>query len=272
MAKDRENYDYDPATSRALLRSGISAQPVPPSKVAPRELPYSAAGLPGLMIRELPEFQGSNVSGFVTSDPRIAEEMRNRGMQQNVFVSPKPALSTIGHELEHLLARQNLGSPVLVREEFYDLLGRNHREKSANVRSFLTGLEQSLPYIKEKYGVSNAYLTPEFIKEQGSVGLYELLATLGGIESSKNVDLTTDPELRKTLFSSPAVRQAYGAVTGLRQTRLDPRDIPPYTKIADYPADKKDTAQEPGVINKLKRLLGYASGGHVPDAGNQKLI
>jgi hypothetical protein len=195
--------------------------------------------------------------------------MKNRGMQQNLFVAPKADAQVFAHEIEHLLARQNLGSSVMVRDTFYDLLGDNAKERSKNAQTFLRGLEQSLPYLEEKYGARNGYMTPKFIQSQGHVGLYELLATLGSIESSQNVDLTKDPELRKTLFSNPSIREAYSAVTGLRQTRLDPRDIPPYTKVKEL-TDKEPT--KPGLGAKLKQMFGYASGGMMPNAGNHKFI
>ena len=107
-------------------------------------------------------------------------------------------------------------------------------------------------------------MTPEFLKKQGGVGMYEVLATLGGAESALGVDLTKDPVLRKTMFKDRDVREAYNAVTGLRQTRLDPRDIPPYTRVEE--------PVEPGMMGKLKRMMGYAEGGYVENAGNTKLI
>ena len=135
----------------------------------------------------------------------------------------------------------------------------------SNLRGdFLDGLIQSLPYLKDKYGIENGYMTPEFLKKQGGVGMYEVLATLGGAESALGVDLTKDPVLRKTMFKDRDVREAYNAVTGLRQTRLDPRDIPPYTRVEE--------AVEPGMMGKLKRMMGYAEGGYVENAGNTKLI
>ena len=82
--------------------------------------------------------------------------------------------------------------------------------------------------------------------------MYEQLASLAGYEAANNVDLTKDPVLRKTLFSDKDVRETYNAITGLRQTRLDARDLPTYTR-----------QPEPGITDKLKKLLGFASGGPV---------
>lgn len=256
--------EYDLETYKMLRRAGVDPRPVAPAKIPSGQLPYTSAGLPGLMIRHLPELEHTNTLAFVLDSPVIGREMLNRGLQQNIFARPTADAATYGHEIEHLLARQNLGSSLAVREKFTELLGNTFSERLRNQNSFLTGLEKALPYLKEKYGVDDAYMTSKFIQSQGQVGLNELLSTLGGIESAHNVDLTKDPELRKTVFSSRPVREAYSAVTGLRQTRLDPRDIAPYTKIEE--------PVEPGVMNKIKRMLGYSFGGHVPHAGNKKLL
>ena len=78
------------------------------------------------------------------------------------------------------------------------------------------------------------------------------------------MDLTKDPVLRKTLFKNKEVRETYNAITGLRQTRLDARDLPPYTRQSE--------PTEPGVIDKLRKMIGYANGGYVENAGTHKII
>jgi hypothetical protein len=164
------------------------------------------------------------------------------------------------HEAEHVLARQNAGFGTETRDRFVEMLGKNSGSKQ---NSFLDGLKESLPHLEEKYGIKNGYMNPKFIDSQGRVGLYEIFATLAGAESQLGVDLTKDPELRKTMFKDKTVREAYNAVTGLRQTRLDPRDLPPYTVQPE---------NEPGIIDKAKKLIGLADGGYIEHAGNKKLI
>jgi hypothetical protein len=155
----------------------------------------------------------------------------------------------------------------LTRDKFEELLGDGSDKPTTQIvrkrGAFLDGLIESAPYLKEKYGIDNAYMDPEFIREQGRVGLYEILATLAGTEAAQNVDLTKDPVLRKTLFKDKDVRETYNAVTGLRQTRLDPRDIDPYTRQPE---------KEDGMLGGLKKLIGYANGGRVDNAGGSKLI
>jgi hypothetical protein len=76
--------------------------------------------------------------------------------------------------------------------------------------------------------------------------------------------------LRKTLFKNKNVRETYNAITGLRQTRLYARDLPPYTRQSE-PTEPTEPA-EPGMMDKLKKMIGYANGGYVENVGNNKLI
>lgn len=228
-----------------------------------QKLPSNAAGIPGLLVRDMPYLEDTNTRGFVMQSNRLKDEVANRALQPNVFVAPNAGPQTVAHEVEHLLARQNAGFATKTRDRFQELLGSS---ASSGQRKFLEGLKESLPYLQEKYGIKNGYMDPDFIDRQGGVGLYEIFATLAGAESSLGVDLTKDPELRKNMFSDRKVREAYNAVTGLRQTRLDPRDIPPYTRVEEPP--------EPGVMGKLKHMLGLANGGLIdkPLQGGNKLI
>jgi len=135
---------------------------------------------------------------------------------------------------------------------------------------FVSNAIKSLPYLEEKYGlVKNAYFNPVAMRAMTGndfgVGFYEILASLAGLEASKNVDLTKDPVLRETLFADKDVRETYNALTGLRQTRLDPRDIAPYTRV-------KEKEKEESIMQKIKSKLGFSWGGHIPQAGNNKLI
>lgn len=265
MATSKDD-EYDAVTREYLMKAGLpfeeSAAPVIRDQ---SKLPYTAAGLPTLRARQMDALKGTNMYGFMFSSNELAKKDSNRGLGQDVFLSPNARPSTAAHEIEHLLARQNLGFSQLTRDKFGELISPNPTDQMKATSSFLDGLKESLPYLKEKYGLSGKYMTPQFIDKQGRVGLYEILADLGGIESHLGVDLTKDPELRKTMFKDKNVREAYNAVTGLRQTRTDARDLPPYTRLPE-----KD--ESGGVVNKLKKLIGYAEGGAIPEAGSKKLI
>ena len=247
---------YDEFTQHNLALAGL---PSLRSAVRPRTtnepLPYNTAGLPALRVYDMPFLEGTNTLGFVLASNRLAQEQANRGAQQNIFVSPSANAATIAHEAEHLIARQMLGHPAKVRDKFIELLADDPRQQNQYVSSFLNGIIKSAPYLKKTYGIDNAYFDPDFIWKQGRVGLYEILASLAGTEVAKHVDLTKDPELRKTMFKDPAIREAYNAVTGLRQTRLDPRDIAPYTRVPE----PKEKAQS--LLEKTKKSLGFNGGG-----------
>lgn len=260
------NQKYDDDTMAMLLRNRLPfterEAPVRKSKEA---LPYNTAGLPNLLVREMPYLADKNARAFVLNSNRVADEQRNRGLQQNIFVNPKADAMTIAHEAEHLLARQNAGFAQMPREIFNKMIEQGGGKVHRALPQFLDGLAESLPYLEKKYGIKNGYMDKDFIKEEGQVGLHEIFATLAGAEAALGVDLTKDPELRKTMFKDKNVREAYNAVTGLRQTRLDPRDIPPYTRVPE----KEEGS---GITDKLKKLLGLANGGYVENAGNRKLI
>ena len=134
--------------------------------------------------------------------------------------------------------------------------------------AFVNAAIDAAPYLKEKYGLSNAYFDPQQRELQGARTknlLYEQLASLAGAEVAQGVDLTKDPVLRKTLFKDKDVRETYNAITGLRQTRLDAKDLPPYTR-------QPETGADVGAVSKIKKLIGLANGGAVPEAKNTKLI
>jgi hypothetical protein len=125
------------------------------------------------------------------------------------------------------------------------------------------------PHLKEKYGIKSAYLDPEMLKFQEKAGrlpnlLYEQLATLASIEDTQGVDLTKDPVLRKTLFKDQDVRETYNALTGLRMTRLDARDLPPMTRVPE-----KGSEKEAGLTDRIKKMLGFSKGG---DVSNDEFI
>jgi hypothetical protein len=95
------------------------------------------------------------------------------------------------------------------------------------------------PYLAEKWGLDKADTVDGYFSKRVSARpdknnfLYEQLATLSALEQVANRSLTDDPYIRKHVLKTPAEREAYNAMTGLRQTRLDPRDIAPYTPVSD---------------------------------------
>lgn len=254
--------NLDRETIETLIGEGISPEAVaalPRSK----NMPSNTAGLPGLRMYKDPSLAGSTTGAYMLGGKNQGDdEIKNRGMAQAMFVSPDYADNTvpIAHEAEHLLARQNLGHPSKINNKFDELMGDKGSSRIDVVRAAIA----AAPYLKEKYGLDSGYFSEAMYKLQGSRAknlLYEQLADLAALEQKHGVDLTKDPELRKTLFKSQDVRETYNALTGLRQTRLDPRDLPPHTRVP-----------EPGMVDTIKKKLGFSFGGAVPHAGNNKLI
>jgi len=243
------------------LRGGdIDPSRLKERKISSADQPYTSAGLPSLRVFDAPELQGTNGLGFVLGSNRIADFDKNRRQAQAVFLRQDADKNTLAHEQEHLLARQGLGTGAMINEKFDELIGK---KGGAQRKQFVEDAVGAAEHLKTKYGIDDAYFDPHMLK-QGGTALYEQLASLAGYEAANNVDLTKDPVLRKTLFKNKNVRETYNAITGLRQTRLDARDLPPYTRQSE-PA-------EPGMIDKLRKMIGYASGGYVENAGNSNLI
>ena len=246
----------------ALMR-GERMQPEAMTRVRPPlELNPSAAGLPGLMLYNDPSLPGTNTAGYVMVGD---DDAKNPAMAQAMFLNAKDGnkADTIAHETEHLLARQNLGRGSNINTKFDELIGDNGLKRI----QFVQKAVQAAPYLKEKYGLQSAYFQPEMVEFQGRRAknlLYEQLASLAALEQRHKVDLTKDEELRKTLFARPDVRETYNALTGLRQTRLDPRDLPPHTRVP-----------EPGMLDAIKKMFKRADGGPVyradgsPETGEQ---
>lgn len=237
----------DPQTLELLLRSGAARSGLRSLPVS--GLPANTAGIADLAPYESAELRGANTQGFVVSDPRLSQTERNRGAVGAMFVAPESKQEVFAHEAEHIMAKKQLGHPSAINEKFDELI----KDPKARGTFVLTAMDVA-PYLKEKYGISNAYFDPKLLKSNPApVVLYEQLASLAAAEYTQGVDLTKDPVLRKTLFKDPAVRETYNAITGLRQTRLDPRDLAPYTRVPEPKAES--------LLDKARKSLRMAQGG-----------
>jgi hypothetical protein len=254
--------NMDRETLAVLAKEGVAPSDLSLAQI--KDVAPTTAGLPGLLMYKDATLAGTNTGGRMFGGPYSGnEEIKNRGLSQSLFVNPEsPDIkNTIAHETEHLLARQNLGHPSKINNKFDELV------QNKNVRSnFVRNAIAVAPYLEEKYGLNSAYFQPAMANMQGSLApnlLFEQVATLAALEQRHKVDLTKDPVLQKKLFKDKNVREAYNAITGLRQTRLDPRDLPPYTR-----------QPEPGLIDKAKKTLGFSKGGPIDKAlrGGNKLI
>lgn len=249
-----DSYTMDMLRREGMYPEGMANLPT-------KGLPANTAGIPNLLVREARELADSGTRGFMLDSVKSGV---NPTLADAMFVARGAPESTVAHEAEHLMARRQLGSAARINTKFDELIGKDGRSIRSN---FVNEAIKAAPYLEEKYGLQSGYFDPRMAKQQGPLApnlLYEQLATLASIEQTQGVDLTKDPVLRKTLFKDKDIRETYNAITGLRQTRLDPRDLPPYTRQAE-PA-------EPGAVAKLKKLIGFANGGYVANAGNKKDI
>jgi hypothetical protein len=103
---------------------------------------------------------------------------------------------------------------------------RIHKNKIQN--EIVTGLVKNKDYIREKYGISDFYLTEEAVKSAKSRDrlFEEQLATIGAIEEKLGIDLTEDPKLKREVFSDKYGREAYRSLLGMRLLRTDKNDLP----------------------------------------------
>lgn len=251
-------YTYDMLTTGMDGQMPNLARNAMPSPEA--NYPPQAAGIYGYQQFTVPGLRDSNADGFVLSPNDKAPATK---LSPATFIAPNASGYTAAHEAEHLLARNGLGSGTRLNGKFDELMG------SRDPRfDFVHNAVAAGPYLKEKYGIDDAYFDPKMLKFQGALGpnlFYEQAASLAGVEARHGVDLTKDPVLRKTLFKDKNVRETYNAITGLRQTRLDARDLPPYTRQPEDAPRSSDKPKSKSMVERAKEMLGFAAGGRVRD-------
>lgn len=177
--------------------------------------------------------------------------------------SPKEFKHTLAHEVEHALVAQGLEPSGRSIGGEWDKMSGDH--PTSNRALLVKRLAEHAPYLRDKWGLpSSAYFSERVFKRPNPNLLEEQFASLSALEQDKNKRLTDDPYIREHVFVTPEQRAAYNALTGLRQTRLDAKDLPPYTPQPDK--------SDPTMMDKVKSLFKFANGGYVPQAGNNKLI
>ena len=159
-----------------------------------------------------------------------------------------------GHEFEHQLSnlskqRYNIDKSILNEPQtdfFFKNLDKSKLDPDKVLSYMMRGFSNPDVY---------DYLSKKFnIPDTGRIGksnqpFNEYLADLSGIETHYGVDLTKDPFIRKTIFNdNDKLIQVYKSVTGLRQQRLDAKDLPPYEYQA--PTGKMET-----IYNLLRQKL-----------------
>jgi hypothetical protein len=259
-ARLREFNRLDPVTQRMIVDEDARVQFALTQAKPSVSVPYTFSTMPGaraLYDETLTLERNKDTAGYMV--PPLRERTpsgKTVATQDVMFLQPgrsaEKELRTRAHEAEHLLAKRGLGDSRLINNKFDELMG----DPKAR-RKFVEAAVKMQPYLEKTYGTESAYFRPNMLEFQeragkGPVLLFEQFAELAAIEQATGKDLTKDPELRKTIFKDKKVREVYNAMTGLRQTRLDARDLAPYTPIPE---------KEPSMMEFIRGRLGFAEGG-----------
>jgi hypothetical protein len=283
----------DPFTQEALRQYKLYHGPMIPKPITSKSPTTLFAGAPGAKVLELADLEDSNMSGFVIHPSSV----KGKRTEDIIFVAPpmsqgankimqnraperfvenenpeKAAHLLLAHEAEHLLKRR---ADRDINETFDQLT------KQARGENFLGSLFKTSPYLLRSRFVKDAANSTGYLKDKFKLTLpvyfdpkhvdssmfHEQVATLAGLEETFGVDLTQDPVLRKTLFNDPDVRRAYRAVTGLRQTRLDAKDLAPYTLTPDFPYYPDASKIRNRTPTPVKRNAGSPVYGEIADTG-----
>jgi hypothetical protein len=172
--------------------------------------------------------------------------MREKDENDMVFVNTdkygtdKERDFTLLHEAEHVLQKKGLDSPSKINSEFDKVVGDDGSSRRQMTRALTT--PDVREHLKKNWGITDSYFDPKMYEIQGSRAknlLYEQFASMAAAENQKGVeaDMTKDPFLRKHVFDTAAKREAFRGMVGLRQTRLDAKDLKPYTRVKE----KEDT-------------------------------
>jgi hypothetical protein len=228
-----------PEDGEMLLNKGnaLTGSSTPPRFAAKELDAYIKAANPGATVLEYEQGPGGAL-GFVHSKlPDVINIKRGQ--------TPGTREQTLLHELEHTL--DDRGGDIFGRPEIrrmdnnyraYYLLNRQWKP----IEQFVQSVIENQDRLKNFFGqdIVSGYITmsPENLKKlqrRGDArGLFsEQIASLSALEQATGKSLTRDPEMRK-LFPDTKMMAVYDALTGLRQTRTDARDLPPHTPLPSY--------------------------------------
>lgn len=236
----------------------------------PRTDPYTKAGVASLLGEAYDPYMGEGTRG-ITYRGSAGEP----SSQSFILYNPadKHEAMTKAHEMEHVLANQGRGGGARLNAMWDEMTGNEGGKRGEIVKRLI----QHAPYLQKNWGLPSedaetGYFSKHVNKRPDAHNfLYEQMATLSALEQGAKKRFVEDPYVRKHILTTPAEREAYEAMTGLRQTRLDAKDLPPYTRQPGSTSIKGDK-DNPNFMARLKKLIGYANGGVVHTAGNKKTI
>lgn len=264
---------------KIILGRGTAPSEIDNKSAIKGEKPYTTAGLPSLVGEYSQRSLPSNIQGVTYGS--LYPQGKSRQSVSLYNPEDKSPSYTRAHEAEHSLMFQGAGTLDAYNKIWDELVGKN----GASRETIYKRLVNHADYLQKNWGLpkadvelgyfsgvipksktkeEEAYNTPENI-------WHEQIASLSAIQQLKNKRLMDDPYIRKNIFKTPAEREAFEAMTGLRQTRLDAKDLAPYTPVKGS-TGSEDYSSKNKLMQKVKDLFGYASGGMVDAAGNKKLI
>ena len=266
--------DSDFIKQKIYDRYGISPDQVRPlTPTQQKGLPSTVAGATALEGIGQANFD-PNTAGITAQD--VADKKLTNKSYLLLNSNPKvnlPEQEVAGHEMEHVLDNQGLTPYHTGMNEQWDKL-IDSQLKDNQRGEVVKRLIEHAPYLQKHWGldsssVNSGYFSPNVLKDPVNYHgnyLYEQLATLSALEQMNKKKLTDDPYVRNNILTTRDQRETYNALTGLRQSRLDPRDLAPYTRYEEK--------SDPSTLTKIKNALGFSKGGSIdkPVEGNSKLI
>ena len=208
-----------------IIRAKEINQPATRSAQAMRA--YLQASIPDLKIVEDPYLAGTGTRGQVdTAVPNVIMiSPTEKNMGREAVLLHEAEHSRVGKAVQGMPPRERLDNDV----RFDKLYGDKGSTRSRVVRNFVANKDK----IEKFFGVNipDVYFDQMMYKNQSRFGsadalFEEQIATLSALEQLTNKSITKGmPEL----FPDDKAAAIYDAITGLRQTRLDARDLPPFT-------------------------------------------
>ena len=264
-----EEFSKLPPAIRNELLKDTTLQALNTKTRSPNAEPYTKTGVYGLLGEAYDAHMGPNEQGVTYRE--AADVPTSRSF---ITYNPKDKSSAItrAHEMEHALANQGRGAGHNLNPMWDDMVGKDGASRGEIVNRLI----KHASHLQKEYGLpeldaQSGYFSSRVLKRPDRPNfLYEQMATLSALEQTSRKRFVEDPYVRKHILKTPAERETYEALTGLRQTRLDAKDLPPYTRQAGSTESKGE--QDEGFAQKLKKLLGFANGGVVDAAGNNKII
>lgn len=232
--------DIDDSTLDQMFRMGMDPRLL--KQARPENRPYTAAGAFDTREYEAPQLVGKNITGLAI--PRN-KTTAGPGMGTTLTYAPdKNERYTRAHEYEHALTQQSLGRGSALNGKWDELTAKDDQYGTSR-HEVVDALIKHAPHLVKNWGLDESdtkygYFSEPMRKQQGSAPrnlLYEQLASLSALEQISNRRLVDDPYVREHILNTPAKRETYDAITGLRQTRLDARDLPSYTRQPEKKSD-----------------------------------